>query len=306
MKYYFALQVKRLERKLVEIGIKPVFGFLLMALGFVALSKFLFYKTAFAGWIYSVLVAISVLRLADSKRNDLLRAIFGKSQFWRLRVLENLAIAVPFVLYLFWEGCLTLALAMIPLAVLTVFVQFRQAVFIRIPTPFRKFPFEFIVGFRKALPFLALAGFLLYKGLEVENFNLAASALGLVFLTGMTFYLEPEALYFVWIFKLDATRFLQKKMWQALICVSMLSLPFLLVLVLGFPEKIWIVAGIQLLGYCMLMVMVLAKYSAFPDTMSVPQGIFFGLSLWFPPFLLFSIPVFYIQSKKRLKAILEC
>lgn len=306
MKYYFALQVKRLERKLLELGVQPVFGFLLLALGFVGLSKYLFYKTAFAGWVYSGLAALFLLRMSDSKRNDLLRAIFGKPELWRVRVLENLAIALPFVLYLLWERCFMLALALIPLAVLAVFVQFRQAAFIGIPTPFRKFPFEFIVGFRKALLFLVLAGFLLYKGVEIENFNLALSSLGLVFLISMSFYLEPEALYFVWIYKLDATRFLQKKMWYALICASILSLPFLLVLSLSFPEKIWIVAVVQLFGYCMLLAMVLAKYSAFPGTMSVPQGIFFGLSLWFPPLLFITIPVFYSQSKKRIKAILEC
>lgn len=305
MKFYLALQVKRLERKLTEIGIQPILGYVLLLLGFLSLSKYLFYKTEFAVWIYGVVAVSSVLRLGDVKRNDLLRAIFRKKEFYQIRLLENVIVASPFFLYLLYEGRYLMSLLLLPLSLLAVLANFRQSFFMTIPTPFRKFPFEFIVGFRKSLPFFLLAGFLLYKGIEIANFNLALFSLGLVFLMSMSFYLEPEALYFVWIFNSDASSFLRQKMLHALMCVSILSLPFLLLLCFYFPDKIWIMAITQFVGYGMLIAMLLAKYSAFPDTMSIPQGIFFALSLWFPPMLLITIPVFYAQSKKRLKPILE-
>jgi len=305
LKHYWILQGKRLERKLTEIGINPIFGYLLMLLGFLFLSKYLFYKTEYAAWIYGVLALSSVLGLCDVKRNDMLRSIFRKTAFYSIRAVENVALALPFALHLLYEGRYAMALGLLPLALLAVFANFRQAFYVTIPTPFCKLPFEFIVGFRKSLLFLLLAGFLLYKGLEISNFNLAIFSLGLVFLISMSFYLEPEALYFVWIYKLNATGFLRQKMLHALICVSIVSLPFLLFLSVGFPDKIWIVAITQLVGYGMLIAVLLAKYSAFPDTMSLPQGIFFALSLWFPPMLLITIPIFYVQSKKRLKPILE-
>ncbi|MEI6411908.1 MAG: ABC transporter permease, partial [Bacteroidota bacterium] len=98
--------------------------------------------------------------------------------------------------------------------------------------------------------------------------------------------------------------FLRKKIGTALLYSSILSIPLSIVLSVYFPENLNVLIGIQGLGYLFLATTVLAKYSAYPREMSVPQGLIFGLCLWFPPIIIVMIPLYYKQAIKRLNAYL--
>jgi len=76
-------------------------------------------------------------------------------------------------------------------------------------------------------------------------------------------------------------------------------------LLIFFQTNILAVFGFQALGYCYLLTFILAKYSAYPKKVNLPQGILLALSLAMPQLLLALVPFFYIQSKNRLKEILE-
>ena len=78
-----------------------------------------------------------------------------------------------------------------------------------------------------------------------------------------------------------------------------------MLLLIFFQTNIKAVFGFQALGYCYLLTVILAKYSAYPKKINLPQGILLALSLAMPPLLLVLVPFFYIQSKNRLKEILE-
>lgn len=272
---------------------------------FIAISKYLFYKTEFAGWIYAFAGASMVMNLGESTRNIYLKSIFNRGDYYKIRLVENFLTALPFLLYLSVEKVFGIAAGLGLLSFLLAAATFRQRLPFAIPTPFKKFPFEFIAGFRKQAGLVAFAFFLDAKAIQVGNFNLGAFALGVLFFTSMSFYLQPEQGYFVWIYSSSRSRFLKNKITDALICVTILTAPILISLGIAFPDKGWILIGVQLLGCFFLTSMVLAKYSAFPREMSLPQAILFGLSLWFPPMLLALIPIFYNQSKKALQPYLQ-
>lgn len=305
MKYYFILQLRRIKRKFLAMGISPIWAYLLSFLGFIALSKFLFCSTSYADWIYVLLGISVVFKLGESNRNDLLKSLYKKKDYYRIRVLENSIAVLPFSLYLLYEGRYLMVLILSVFSILLAAINFRQQLNYTIPTPFRKHPFEFIIGFRKYFLFILLAFFLTYKAIEVSNFNLGLFSLAVLFFISMSFYMKPEKVYFVWIYSTSVKIFLRKKVVNALLCSSVLSMPVLIALSIFFSDEIVIIAGGQLLGYVFIISMVLAKYSAFPNEISLPQAILFGLSLWFPPMLLIIIPIFYVQSIKRLRFILE-
>ena len=305
MKYYLILQYRRITRKLAESGIPTAIGVPLALAVFVALSRYLFYKTGWADWIYVMIAVSALFRLGDKERNEPLRRIFGKGQYLRVRLLENGLVALPFLSYLIYEKQFFIALGLAPLSAILALVDMRHNITLRIPTPFKQFPFEFIAGFRKSWWLIAIAYFLCAKSVEAHNYGLGLFSMLLIFMTGMSFYVKPERTYFVWIFSLGAGAFLRKKMIAAVICITILSLPVLVALGIAFTGISPITLGVQLLGYLFLCSMVLAKYSAYPNEMSVPQGILYALSLWFPPALLVVIPLFYTQSKRRLEPILE-
>lgn len=304
MNYYFNLQSTRLQRWLKENGVNPYLGLIIGAILFCILSKFLFDKTEYAKWIY-LLVAISVmLKCSEQRRNNTLRCIFKYKDYVLIRIVENCIVFLPFIAYLLYEKELSIALILLPIIPIMAFLRIRQYINKTIPTPFRRYPFEFIVGFRKTFLFVLLAYFIVFKGIQVENYNLGLFGLVLNFIISMFYFQKPEPEYFVWIHSYKTKDFIRLKIVNSMRCVTILSFLALTAILIAFPSAWLTTLLVYMGGNVILSSMIVAKYSAFPHEMSIPQGIFYGLSLLFPPMLLITIWVFYSQSKKRLEPLL--
>lgn len=285
-------------------GIHPLPGCILAVALFVLLSEWLFLRAAYPEYVYGLLSLGLIAGLGERDRNDFLLFSFNAVQYYRIRMLENVLAIVPFMAFLAFKGKIAVATILFLSSVLLALVRIKRTAGFTIPTPFYRYPFEFIAGFRVSWPFLLPACFLAYKAVEAGNFNLGLFSLVLVFLIAATYYVKPEPVYFVWIYALDVRAFVLRKLLTALICATILTAPVFLTLLIFFPAEWGIIAGVQLSGYLLLFAIILAKYSAFPAEMGLPHAILFGLSLWFPPALLVVIPVFYHQARKRLNDIL--
>ncbi|MBR9922414.1 MAG: ABC transporter permease [Bacteroidetes bacterium] len=306
MKYYLTLQYTRLTRWLKDMGINPVLGFVLGLILFVVLSELLFYKTIYAPWVYGAMALFLCSKWSDAKRNRELRKIFTTKEYYSLRVAENILSSLPFLIFLLMKTAHIPAAILLIASILLAFIRTNRQWNKPIPTPFKKLPFEFIVGFRKSFWAFGLAYILIGKAIQADNYYLGLFGMALIFLTSMLFYQKPEPKYFVWIHTHRAPDFLKRKMITSAICVSILSALALILLLIPFSEN-WVTTLLVYLGgYIFLGSMILAKYSAYPYEINIPQGIFYALSLMFPPILLIAIWVFYKQSKKRLEPILEC
>lgn len=305
MSYYFKLQLKRLFRWFQETGIPPILGIPVLMVGFILLSKFVFTNSVYAKWIYSFAAVLPILKLANNQRSNQLLKIFKKQDFYKIRFLENLLVLLPFLIYLLYEQQFLIALGLALLSV--IFVKSISVSFWNrtIPTPFKKNPFENIAGFRQSFPYIILFYLIAAQAIHANNFNLAIFSLGLVLLTGLIFYSKPEKPYFVWIFADTFSVFLFKKIKNAFVGASILSIPLLCCLCIAFPENWKIIVGVQVIAYVYICAMVLGKYAAFPREMHLPRGILFLSCFAFPPLLLMVIPFFYFQSKQKIKTIIE-
>lgn len=294
-----------LNRHLKAFGVIPILGYFLAVFIFILGSLYLFSKTEYAAYIY-VFFAISPLTLlSETKRNDFLKSCFADKDYWRIRIVENLVIVTPFLLFLVFknEWLITFGLALI--AGLTARFHFNNQLNYTIPTPFYKYPFEFTVGFRTAFGMIFFAYFLAVMGISVGNFNLGVFSLLVIFLTSFSFYAEPESQFYVWIFSNKALSFLLEKIRVGLTYSTVLIAPILVSLGYFFPDKINFLLITLGLGYIYLLVIILAKYAAFPRAMNLPETLFIIGSVFFPPFLLFVIPFFYRRSIKNLNTVLE-
>jgi hypothetical protein len=121
----------------------------------------------------------------------------------------------------------------------------------------------------------------------------------------MSHYAVPENDYYVWMYNCTPRQFLLKKTATAWLYLSMLTLPLMVVLSIFFWDKNWILFLILFLGLFLIGAMILAKYSAYPREMSLPQALFFGLAMWFPPLLLIVLPLFYKRAVQQLKTYLQ-
>ncbi len=305
MKYYFGLQFKILNRSLRDFGLHPIVGYLIVAAAFVGLSLYLFAKTEFAGYLFILLAISIILKQSETRRNDFLKSCFSVKSYFRIRLIENSILALPFLIVLIFRNCFLSAAILLLVSIMLVFLNFENKFQLTLPTPFYKRPFEFITGFRNAFYLFFFAYFLTFMAVSVGNFNLGIFALILVFLVCFTFYTSPENEFFVWIYASGSKGFLFHKIKIALLHSTILSLPIVVCLAIIFTDNLDAIFAFQALGYIYLTTVVLAKYSAFPDKMNLPQAFLLAFGLWLPPLLLGVIPYFYSQSVRRLNEILE-
>lgn len=304
MQYYFYLQFQRFKRLLTEIGINPVLGMILGVVLFVGLSLLLFRQTEFAGYIYAFFGLSYVLNLGAKERTNPMQLIFTTQTFTAIRLLENTMAITPFLVFLALKNEWLILLATGLLSIVSAIFQFGKNFSFTIKTPFWNYPFEFITGFRSTVFLMIFAYIIAVKALQIGNFNLALFGLAILFLVSLSFYGKPENSYFTWIFSANSRAFLGHKIKTALICISILTLPMAAMLLICTPDKWLFVISIQAIGYILLTTMILAKYSAYPLEMNVPQALMFGMCVWFPPAILIVLPLFYTQSLKRLRSIL--
>ncbi len=305
IQYYFSLQYRMLNRQLSDFGLHPLAGYILSVAAFIGLSVYLFLKTEFAMYIYYLLAIGFTYMLSESGRNGFLKTCFNADEYYKIRIIENALLVLPFVAFLTYKSAFLPAILLLVSAILLVFLSIRSTLNFTIPTPFSNKPFEFIVGFRNTFYAFVLAYFLTIMAVTVGNFNLGIFALLFVLMICMTFYSNPESEFYVWIFSSGTRGFLLHKIKIALLYSTILCLPVVVGLGVFFPENIAAILGFQSLGYLYLVAVILAKYSTFPNKINLPQILVIAFSISFPPLLIGVIPYFYIQSAKKLNEILE-
>lgn len=305
MKEYFLLQFKMLNRKMIDFGLPLLIGYALLLFVFVLLSNYLFGKTEFAVYAYGLIAFSFVSILSEPRRNDFLKSVYNKYNYKKLRILENILYCLPFTLFLIYKKQFIFSIIINFFVVLITLFNFSTNLNITIPTPFSKNPFEFTVGFRKTFYVFPIAYFLTYISVSVGNFNLGVFSMLLIGITCFSYHSKTENEYFVWNYNLSSKEFLLEKMKTCLTYFSILSLPIIISLGISFFNQINILIVFILLSYAYLTAIIFAKYSSFPNEMSLSQVILIGLSFMFPPILLIFIPLFYSQSIKKLNTILN-
>ncbi len=304
MKEYFILQYKMTNRRLKDFGIKPVFGYLLIFAAFPTLSLFLFYQTKFAPYIYLFISLSLTSQLSETGRNDFLKLCFKNAHYKLVRIIENLLSSIPFLLFLIYKQFFIGSIILFILSLIFGLSNLKTSLNYTIPTPFYKKPFEFTVGFRNTFYLFLIAYLLTFIAITVDNFNLGIFSLLLVFLVTLTFYLKPENEYFVWSFALTPQQFIMGKIKTSLLFTSIISIPVVVTLCLFYYENIDAIIGFFIIGCAFIIMIVSAKYSAYPEEMNLPEGIILVLCISVPPLLLLFTPYFFLKAKNKLQRYL--
>ena len=304
MKEYFFLQYRLINRNLRDFGLTPVVGYILIILVFIVFSLFLFYKTIYADYILVFCSLSLTSRLSEVKRNDFLKLCFGKRTVM-VRIIENMVSSIPFISILVYQQCFIFSGILISISVLLVFASYRTTFNLTIPTPFSRRPFEFTVGFRNTYYLFVIAYCITVIAVFADNFNLGIFSLLLVFFSIYSYYLKPENEYYVWIYALSAKRFLFEKIKTGLAFSALTGLPIILLLGFCFNDNILPLLAFFALGLIFLLMVVLMKYSEYPDGAGILQVILITLAFSFPPMLVVVIPLFIYQSINKLYKLLK-
>ena len=309
MAYYFKLQYTMLRRKLsvmnnyadpwVDYSLALFFAFV-----FIGLSLFLLSSGDYAGYIYALISLATTTMLSDARRNDFLKICFGKDEYIRLRIVENLILVSPFVLFLIIKLQFVPMIILLVLSVCIVWVDVKKSYSFVIPTPFYKRPFEFTVGFRVTFLFIVFAYFLTVMAVRVDNFNLGAFSMIAILLLVSCYHVYPEKEYFVWIYGFTPLEFIMEKLKTAYIYTFLLCLPIVLLLTVCYITQVGVLLLFLLLGYLYLTAVILVKYSAYPNDMDLKDGAILFLCLFVQPFLLVVIPVYAKRAMKQMRGLL--
>ena len=304
LSYFFRIQLNRMHRTIRDWGVYPWLVYVGIPLLFVGGSVALFSRTAYANWLYVGIAGAALLQTCGSTRLRFLRQVFDRATYWRLRLIENVLMILPFVLFLLFKGEGWFSLGLVALALLTWPMRIGAAGSFVLPTPFSKHPFEFAIGFRNSVGVWFIAVILLVIGVYVGNAYLSLATVPLVVLVCANFYGWNEPSLYVWIHRLTPRAFLRMKVGMAFRQLTVILLPMALVVGGFFPDHWLLVLGISMAGYGYLALAVLAKYAAFPAGVSIPQGVVMIVSFVMPPLLLISIPYFFRQAKNNISLIL--
>jgi len=302
---HFQLQYQLLNRHLREFGISPVLAYSMMLVLFIGISELFFRRLFMPEYIYP-LIGLSLFGiLQNAERTEFFKRIYLPQKYQKIRTIEYLLLASPFVIFLSFKFAFISAFGFFAIAIVMSFLPDLKISGKSLPTPFGRFPFEFTVGFRKSFPVFILAAILLGIGLKVDNFNLGMFSIALVFFVFLSYFSLVEPLTYIRFFACSKSAFLQKKMKIAVLYSSAFALPYALVLAIFYPDKILFIAILLFLGLLYVVAALLGKYAAYPAALNILQGFALGFSLMFPPLLLFVIPWFYKLALKNEKILLD-
>lgn len=305
MKQYFSLQFKFINRKFIELGINPLLGYSIGTAVVVLLSNFIFLRTEFAKYLILLISFNFIISSSGTKRIEFLRLVFGDRKSLLVRILENLIICIPFLLILIFHNVYLESVLLIIGVIVFAKVSVNKSNNYTLPTPFYKYPFEFAVGFRSTFFVFPLAYLLTFVAIMVDNFNLGLFALLFTFLIALTFYAKPENEYYVWSYSTKPTKFLLKKICTASLYCSYLVLPIVCALILFYSSEIYLILMAVMVGYIFLWMIILSKYSTYPNDINLPEGIMIALCIYMPLLLIIILPYLYFKSIRKLNAILK-
>lgn len=305
MKFYFALQCKRLLRSFQSWGMNPYLGILLAVGAFILISTQFYNRISYWQYGYPLLAILPAYSLGNGKRNQFLKTLFTKNAYLTLRAVENFLVAIPFAVFLLIKQQW---LPTLPTLVICLLMSFYNNVgrsaFV-IPSPFYKKPFEFTIGFRKNYLLITVLYILGYIALSFDNFNLGMLVLLVLTLVCMNFYATAEPEFYVWVHALTPKQFLMSKIKTALTYSVFTCLPVVIPYLVWYPFKAYIPVIILFVGMLYVITIIVSKYVDYPHQIKLLPTLKISLGMIFPPALFLLIPHFYRQSVKKLNAYLR-
>jgi hypothetical protein len=272
MKHYFQLQITMMKRLFSEVRINPLFGIISSIILFVFISILLFEKTTYANYIYCLISISLTSKLSEVNRTTFLKICFDKVNYYQLRIVENSLASLPFVFFLAYKFHFSSALLLLITSIVLAFVNFENKLNFTLITPFKKNPYEFIIGFRRALILIIAAYSLAVIAVQVDNFNLGIFALGFLLMLCVQFYGIDENEFYVWVHARTSSEFLKYKLKFSFLHSIILSAPLIVFLLLFFPSKALALIVVFILGQIVSLLSILAKYSKYPQKVDLPMS----------------------------------
>lgn len=304
LRFYFTLQARRIHRKIIDLGVHPMISYPFVLAAFLSVSYVLSFRQLYYPYAYMLLALAVAGRLSDPAHNDFLRLNYPRKTYFLIRIIENILTVLPFAVYLCYIGNYAAGRFLILIASLLSVIHFKFQWKWVIPTPFYRYPFEFMIGFRITFLLFIFSYFLTCISLRVHNFYIGIFALCVVCVLCTAFHMKVEDNFYVWIYSMKARQFLFRKLWVAVFYTFISCSPILVAMSIGNPGRILEILAFQAAGIVLVCAGAVAKYTSFPDEIAMREALLVMFSIMCPVLLLFVLPFMYIHAKRNLEGIL--
>jgi hypothetical protein len=286
------------------MGIPLPLLLLFAAIFYVFFVYSLFKRTEWAGYLIGTLGLYYYAAQQNKPAIHFLRTSFSKSDFVLINCIEWSLIFIPVI------SSLLIYKAWLPLTITVLVSMLLQWELNsnRMPTvpvyPFNKNPWEYMVGIRAHWIWILFLFVICVIAIYVGNFNLGL--FGMLALGGIaaTFYIYPEPKEIVWLYNRSAKKFLGHKIRVASLQYVLIVILPMVFLWLFFPGRaLWILITLPI-AILWIILLILAKYAAFPREISISQSVLIGVGILCPILLPYVIYTFYTKSILNLKTVL--
>ena len=301
MNYYFFLQGRIIKRCLEGWGLS-LFGAGLLCIGvFFLLYVFALRYSAYAGYVFTYFGLSVLYMLTDVERITFLKILFPlKKQFIVVRVFENMCCLVLFLILTVYFAYFSAAAVLLCSIFLFAYLDGSNRSKRSLPTPFRRYPFEFIIHFRRSWYVYLLLYAVAAIALFVQNFNLLAVVLAVLGVVGLQAYAEVESVELQWNYSMSPAKFLQHKIKRGVTQQSVLLLLPLLVAAMVFPGQVLWLLVIFLIANVVLILAIVMKYAVFPKRIGLVMTFILLMAIGLPFLLIGLIPYYYRVAQRNL------
>ena len=302
--YYLKLELKLLNRKLLKTGFNINLFWSIVPLILLLAGVQIIQKGDTSSWILVALVSFAFQNNNSAIHQEFLITNIGKFKIGLIRQIRNVLLASPFIISLIYYDRTMHALSLLALALVGIYVNVPKFKTIVIPTPYRNYPFEFIVGFRRFFWVWFLLIPIVYVSKVYQNDALTLFIYAVIMLIHLQFYNNQEPTWYIWNEAKSPSEFLVNKMRIGLICnLISFTIPTLLLL-LALSDSWIILVSMWGFSFVLCAFSILNKYAFIPQQLPALQGLIFALNIVFPPLLLFSIPYLFKKAEQNLKHFL--
>ena len=284
-------------------GFYPIVALVAATVLFIGLSFFLFYMN-YAEYIYMVAALSLMLGVSNQRQDEFLKLSLGGDTALRLKMIERMALAIPFCLILLIQSYPIHSGVLLVLSYLTIYVGGFGTPSLVLPVPYGRYPFEFTQGARKYVGVLMFGYFLLVMAISVGNYNLGAFSFLVLLATIMAFYDDDEDTYLVWMHSHKERDFLLYKSKIALIYSSLTLLPAVVLMIWVFHLQ-WMATLIIFL-FCLIYVVffVVVKFAFYGRPLSIGTVLMLLSPFLLPPILVLLLPYYFRRAERHLITIL--
>ncbi|AXT63152.1 hypothetical protein D1816_23335 [Aquimarina sp. AD10] len=305
MKLYYTLLFRRINRHLKELGIEPIIAYVAIPCFMYWGSSSFFEKVMYANYLYPSLVVFFVATISFSKHDDFLKQQFSNLIYRGINVLNNVFLVLPFLFFLVYKQLYAESILVLLLVVILSFLKKLGKVNFVLPTPFYRWPHEFIVGFRKTFWVFLLSYGVSVISILVDNFNLGVFGIVSIFFICSLYYSNLEPQFYIWVHAMTPEEFLKNKITIAIRYSILLTIPIVSILAIFYFDQIYIALMFEVLGVLYVVMYILMKYAFNSLGNAMFQGIIGVLCLFFPPAMFLLIPYFYYKAKSNLTTLLK-